>query len=756
MAVTQTQSAGDPLGGRSPSIPFLRRLLDDRFSEEDLRTVCADLDIDYDDLGGRGQGANARELVTLLRRRGRLGELVQWLADNRPDALEALRQAPPPRLAEYLTDRDFVGLAQLALARYWPAFLALTVVGIGLYLAYDRLRDRYLLSFWVWTGIGLSFALAAGAWTAAWRAPTSVSRRRFVVVGALATLLAVGGLSQQVWAMTHPMPFPTTGFHILIGSFGRASDHRLTADSDAIQTQLDEALRGALTRAGLSDHVQVRWRGVIRNRDEAQSDGRAVGAEVVLWGWLTGERDDTLEAHFEVIETPDTLGASLFPRLLPALERGLQPKVRLSGQTGPEELAEQLATTVAFTIGLAQYLDRDFQAALSSFHQALESLPPTAQPADRALVTYWLGRGFQQRGLHRDAVDYLKQSAQLNPADPLANLALAFSYQTESPTIGETPDRLKALTVEQAEAARDKLLALLRTDDRNLRARYDLGITYEVLEQDDLALAQYDRVLRADPAFYIAYINAARLYAKYGQTDTAIGLVQHALDIGSKSPWTYLELGELLWKVGRVDDARSALETAVRGAPTQYWMYYRLAQFYAAQGEHSKALATFRTMIDRAPDKGWAYQELGQYQAGQGDRAGAAASYLEGLRFSPESGWLHKLLADTLWAQGDLRGAIREYQQAIRFEPNAWTIRGDYGRLLQTQGDLDGAIREYEMVFKQASDLVDQRLNLAQAYEARGKPGDREAARAQCQLVLDRTTNDALRASAQECLARLN
>ena len=63
----------------------LRELLSQRFNEEELRTLCFDLGIDYDDLGGGSKAGKARELVDYLKRRGRLADLVNAGKERRPD-----------------------------------------------------------------------------------------------------------------------------------------------------------------------------------------------------------------------------------------------------------------------------------------------------------------------------------------------------------------------------------------------------------------------------------------------------------------------------------------------------------------------------------------------------------------------------------------------------------------------------------------------------------------------------------------------
>jgi hypothetical protein len=63
----------------------LREMLDTSFNEDELRTLCADLDIDYESLPGEGKSSKARELIAYLQRRGRSDELVAYLIRLRPN-----------------------------------------------------------------------------------------------------------------------------------------------------------------------------------------------------------------------------------------------------------------------------------------------------------------------------------------------------------------------------------------------------------------------------------------------------------------------------------------------------------------------------------------------------------------------------------------------------------------------------------------------------------------------------------------------
>jgi DNA-binding NtrC family response regulator len=62
----------------------LRRILNERFDLEEIKDLCFDLNIDFDDLPGAGK--KAREVVKYCRLHGRLAELDAKIAALRPES----------------------------------------------------------------------------------------------------------------------------------------------------------------------------------------------------------------------------------------------------------------------------------------------------------------------------------------------------------------------------------------------------------------------------------------------------------------------------------------------------------------------------------------------------------------------------------------------------------------------------------------------------------------------------------------------
>ena len=63
---------------------MLHDILDDNFNEQELRDVCFEMDVDYEDLPCFGQANKARELIGLCARMGQISVLKTIIAEKRP------------------------------------------------------------------------------------------------------------------------------------------------------------------------------------------------------------------------------------------------------------------------------------------------------------------------------------------------------------------------------------------------------------------------------------------------------------------------------------------------------------------------------------------------------------------------------------------------------------------------------------------------------------------------------------------------
>jgi predicted transcriptional regulator len=74
-----------PSANREFAVTDLLPILSARFDLEELRTLCFELGVDFDDLRGEGKSAKARELILRMQRRQQVEKLIKKIRDMRPD-----------------------------------------------------------------------------------------------------------------------------------------------------------------------------------------------------------------------------------------------------------------------------------------------------------------------------------------------------------------------------------------------------------------------------------------------------------------------------------------------------------------------------------------------------------------------------------------------------------------------------------------------------------------------------------------------
>ena len=90
-----------------PSLPQLHQFLLDHFNTEELKNLCLNLFVEYEDLGGDGRSGKARELVQMMKRHGQLEHFCVILSQARPDAYRnAFSQSPLVPLSIARPKRD--------------------------------------------------------------------------------------------------------------------------------------------------------------------------------------------------------------------------------------------------------------------------------------------------------------------------------------------------------------------------------------------------------------------------------------------------------------------------------------------------------------------------------------------------------------------------------------------------------------------------------------------------------------------------
>jgi formylglycine-generating enzyme required for sulfatase activity len=124
-SAAQAVTTGSPPSVSSIDRAELRRKLAERFNKDELRTLCFDLGVEYENLPETKDGM-ARELVAQCERRGRLAELLATYERLRPTS----GVGPPVSAAPLSSQASVPQAASVSAPRYTQMFGGLEFVGV--------------------------------------------------------------------------------------------------------------------------------------------------------------------------------------------------------------------------------------------------------------------------------------------------------------------------------------------------------------------------------------------------------------------------------------------------------------------------------------------------------------------------------------------------------------------------------------------------------------------------------------------------
>lgn len=188
-----------------------------------------------------------------------------------------------------------------------------------------------------------------------------------------------------------------------------------------------------------------------------------------------------------------------------------------------------------------------------------------------------------------------------------------------------------------------------RPPSGNLEA-YDAYMAARSATLLDDAVERYDRAIRLDPDYALAYAWKARMLV-----DTLAGGVLS----GEKAEEAFAQADAAIVQAMRLAPKQASTRIA-RG----YLLMQRDFDWHGAEAELKRA-------VELAPDDGDALYMLGLARASQGDLAQAVELTRKALKLDPRNAYVYRALASYLMSMGRLDEAEQGIAKAIEIEPAA-------------------------------------------------------------------------------------
>lgn len=257
----------------------------------------------------------------------------------------------------------------------------------------------------------------------------------------------------------------------------------------------------------------------------------------------------------------------------------------------------------------------------------------------------------------------------------------------------------RALETGQAADAERIAIGILQADPGHREAAKVLGYALMTLGRNAEAVVVLEKAARgnrdaeADTAYGIALRQA-------GRGDDAVTAFNRAIKRDSKYPMAFYELGRTFAEQGRLDEAIGAFRQGCAIAPAMVDMVARLGNCYLASGDRRNARQCFERVLGLAPGHYAAAEALGMILMDDRDYAQAAVLFRAMVTADPGNAHARLGLANCLLHLGkddaaydNMRAAAERgakyYGQALRL-----AVTAQRGRFWLRPSDAARAIKE--------------------------------------------------------------
>jgi arylsulfatase A-like enzyme/Tfp pilus assembly protein PilF len=232
------------------------------------------------------------------------------------------------------------------------------------------------------------------------------------------------------------------------------------------------------------------------------------------------------------------------------------------------------------------------------------------------------------------------------------------------------------LGLKQYDKALDELLKTLSLRAEQATVLFNLGCTYEAMENLKEAESWFLKVIQNEPDHLQTNLKLGHLYRRTNRPQLASMHFQKAVKSyeefleQSKGDETRSEImatiGEIEFAAGNLEEAERRFRAAAELTPNQSTIHYNLAQIYEAQGDMPAAIIEYQAEI-RVDSKNFkAFNDLGLLYRKAGQFEDAALCFQKVVELAPEDPRGYLLLAMVYKNMGRGQEAMQIMQRAPR------------------------------------------------------------------------------------------
>jgi tetratricopeptide (TPR) repeat protein len=213
--------------------------------------------------------------------------------------------------------------------------------------------------------------------------------------------------------------------------------------------------------------------------------------------------------------------------------------------------------------------------------------------------------------------------------------------------------------------------------------------------------------------------NLGNSYHTIGDVDTAMAVLERAVQINPSLAEARMNLGNIYLKKGRVDEAIYQYRASLQINPDDAKAHLNLGNAYSERDWLSDAINEYHLSLKLDPNFIDTYRNLATVYSRQ-KRFNHAYTYLEhALALDPQNSDLHSQMGDACCNLGYYDRALAQYEKALNLKPNSAVAYYGMGLCYNKMGKADEEIEAYKKALEIDPDMVGALVNLGNVFFAR-------------------------------------
>ena len=252
------------------------------------------------------------------------------------------------------------------------------------------------------------------------------------------------------------------------------------------------------------------------------------------------------------------------------------------------------------------------------------------------------------------------------------------------------------------EAQRQFEKAISMADENKAEVLYNIGMSFERINQHNIALKYFMKVHALEPENYFVFYDLAYCYERLDDLDKSIEYYQKYLDEDPFSEYVWYNLGIVYNKKDDNEKALEAYDFAISINPEYSSAYFNKANTLSSLENFAKAIEVYQDFLSIERDNAAAYCYMGECYERLEDYEAAKTNYIKSLS-------LDNQFADAWFGLGVMKSQDGYHEEAVRDILRALNLDKDNSEYLFALASAYANMQQYKKsvaIFKKLVQLI--------------------------------------------------